>query len=313
MNVYGKWLKRLDLHWTLFGDVQYRFVQHEMKGFRDNPTLFVEKNFNFINPKAGITYTKNGWQAYAVVLQANKEPNRNDFETGLAQQPVHESLHDVELGLQKKDAKNFFAATVYYMYYRNQLVLTGKINDVGAYSRVNVPKSYRLGLELQAEVPIMDWLSLSGNLTLSRNKIDAFTEYIDDFNTWTQKDLLHTNTDISFSPKVIANGIIAVHPIQRLEINAISKYVGDQYLDNTNNELRKLDAYFTQDFRISYSVNKFIFRESQIIFQLNNAFNNLYEPNGYTYPYYYDGELVNENYYYPMAGINFMVALNIKL
>jgi iron complex outermembrane receptor protein len=192
-------------------------------------------------------------------------------------------------------------------------VLTGKINDVGSYTRINVPNSYRTGIELQGGVVFNKWLNASANLTFSRNKIKSFTEYIDNYDDGKQTATQHTNTDISFSPTVIGGGAINILPFKNAEINLSSKYVGKQYLDNTQNNNRSLHAYYTQDARFSYQLKNLIFSEWNLILQVNNIFNRKYEPNGYTYPYIYGGELINDNYYYPMAGTNFMVAVNVKL
>ena len=153
-NIYTKWMHNLNNKWNTFADMQYRHVIHDMKGFEDNPTLFIKRDFNFFNPKAGISYNYNGWNAYLSYAMAHKEPNRDDFEASLQQQPNAETLHDFEAGIERKQKNYNFSATLYYMLYKNQLVLTGKINDVGSYTRINVPNSYRAGIELQAGADI---------------------------------------------------------------------------------------------------------------------------------------------------------------
>ena len=218
-----------------------------------------------------------------------------------------------ELGVEKKTNRYNLGATFYYMLYDNQLVLTGKINDVGSYTRTNVPNSYRTGVELQGGVVFNKYLNASVNLTLSRNKIKSFTEYIDNYDDGKQNIVQHSNTDISFSPSIIGGATINILPFKNAEINLMSKYVGKQYMDNTQNKNRMLKAYFTQDARFAYTLHNAIFHEWNLILQVNNIFNKMYEPNGYTYPYVYGGELINDNYYYPMAGTNFMVAVNVKL
>jgi iron complex outermembrane receptor protein len=248
---------------------------------------------------------------------AHKEPNRDDFEAGLQQQPEAETLHDIEAAIERKQNKYNWSATFYYMLYKDQLVLTGAINDVGSYTRTNVPNSYRAGIELQAGVAINSWLNINGNATFSSNKIKTFTEYIDvydaDFNYTGQQAVEHSNSDISFSPGIIAAGTATVTPLKNMQLNFVSKYIGKQYLDNAQNEGRKLNGYFAEDIRLNYSLFKKPFKHIDIIVAVNNIFNTLYEPNGYTYPYVYDNSLVNENYYYPAAGTNFMIGLNIGL
>lgn len=311
MNVYAKWLYNIDNRFSLFTDLQYRFVKHDIRGFEDNSSLFINRKFNFINPKAGISYNTNNLHTYISYALAHKEPNRSDFEANENEQPIAETLHDFEAGIEKKKNKLSYSATAYYMLYKNQLVLTGKINDVGSYTRTNTPNSYRMGIEIAASAAIAKWFNASGNISISSNKIKSFNEYIDDYDDYTQKEITHTNTAISFSPSVVSCATVSFIPIKNSSIDFISRYVGKQYLDNTENEARSLSAYYTQDVRVSYSLKNIIASRTDILFVLNNIFNKLYEPNGYTYPYYYGGELINSNYYYPMAGTNFMLAVNI--
>lgn len=313
VNVYAKWLHQLNTNWNLFGDLQFRKVMHNMKGFEGSADLFIKRKFNFFNPKLGLSYNSNGLHAYLSYALAHREPNRDDFQAALSEQPHFETLHDVELGIDKKTTKYNWAATFYYMQYNNQLVLTGKINDVGSYTRINVPNSYRMGLELQGGLVINEWLNATANLTLSRNKIKSFTEYIDDYDDYKQQTVEHSNTDIAFAPSVIGGAVINILPFKNAELSIMGKCVGKQYMDNTQNNNRTLGAYYTQDARFIYTVKNLLFKEWDFIFQANNIFNRKYEANGYTYPYVYGGTLINDNYYYPMAGTNFMLAVNVKL
>jgi iron complex outermembrane receptor protein len=317
INAYAKWQYQFSTYWNLFADMQYRHVQHKMNGFSNNPELFINRKFDFLNPKVGIMYSKNGWQSYLSYALANKEPNRDDFEAGATSQPKKETLHDFEAGIEKRTAKFNAGATIYYMRYKDQLVLTGRINDVGAYTRINVPNSYRAGIELQGGYVFNNWLNTVGNLSLSRNKVKAFTEYMDDYDAnweWIgQHTVTHKKTDIAFSPSIVGGATINILPVKNLEISLLSKYVGDQYLDNTQNDARKLNAFYTQDARAILTLKNKIFNELNIIGQVNNVFNKKYEPNGYTYSYVLDGAITADNYYYPMAGTNFMVGVNIKL
>jgi iron complex outermembrane receptor protein len=313
LNIYAKWQYGFSPNWYSFVDMQYRYVSHTMNGFNGSPALHINRNFNFFNPKGGITYSANGTQLYFSYALGNKEPNRDDFQASLVSQPKHETMHDFELGFEKKKAGYSFGAGLYYMYYINQLVLTGQINDVGAYNRTNIPRSYRLGLELQGAARVNPWMNVAGNISLSSNKIRSFTEYIDNWDTGLQDAVTHSHTDISFSPSVIAGATISLLPVQQVEISLLSKYVSKQYMDNTQNEVRKLNAFFTEDLRIGWTIKKLLFSEWRIIGQVNNLFNTMYEPNGYTYNYVYNGDLSTDNGYYPMAGTNYMIGVNIKL
>ena len=311
-SLFTKWTEQWGAHWQSYADLQIRSIQYNMNGFRNNPTLIVKNNYTFINPKAGITYTNKNWQAYLSYAIAGKEPNRDDFEAGIANQPKAETLYDTELGFEKKSAIFTYGANLYYMKYKNQLVLTGKINDVGAYTRSNIPNSYRLGIEIQAKAIINKWINANANAAFSQNKVMDFTEYIDDYDNGGQVVNQYKKTNISFSPAVVAGYTINITPIKNAEISLVGKQVSRQYLDNTSQKSRSLDGYFVQDIRFSLLLEKKFFKATNIILQLNNVFNKKYQPNGYTYSYI-SGGLVSENYYFPMAQFNMMLGVNIKL
>lgn len=313
INAYAKWTQALNARWQSFLDLQYRTVDYRISGFRNNPGISTDNRYHFFNPKLGISYAHQGWQAFASIALANKEPNRDDFEAGLTQQPKPEQLQDLEIGVEKASNSYSWGATFYYMKYRNQLVLTGQINDVGAYARTNIDRSYRMGIELQGSYKFSNWLKLTGNLTLSENKVIDFEEFYDDYDEGNQKSVQYEKTDISFSPSVMGSASAILTPVKNGEIALIGKYVGRQYLDNTSNKNRSLDAFYTQDLRLSYTVKGKAVKDLTMIFQVNNLFNKLYEPNGYTFSYIYNQELTTENYVYPMAGINFMGGVNIRL
>lgn len=313
LNIYSKYQRRLSDKLEAFADIQYRKVLYDIDGFRDNPSLSIHNTYHFVNPKLGLTYNAGSYQLYASYSVGNKEPNRDDFEAGQQQQPKAERLHDVELGVEKKMASHHWGATLYYMRYKDQLVLTGKVNDVGSYTRINIPDSYRFGIELQGSSRITNWLNASANLTWSRNRIQNFTEYYDDYDNGGQKTVQYNSTDISFSPSLIGGASLTVIPAKNAEIGLFGKYVSRQFLDNTSNRERSLRPYFVQDIRFAYTLKQFLFKETNLIFAVNNVFNKKYEPNGYSFSYLAGGQLTTENYYYPMAGTNFMVAVNIKL
>jgi iron complex outermembrane receptor protein len=313
VNFYTKWQHNFAKYWYSFADVQYRTVSHTMNGFEGNGNLDISRKFNFVNPKAGITYSHNTWQAYFSYALGNKEPNRDDFQASLQEQPKAETLHDFEMGVSKKNSRFNYSADLYYMLYKNQLVLTGIINDVGAYTRINVPNSYRMGIELQGAYIFSKWINAQANFSLSRNKIKSFTEYIDNYDTGGQNAVQHTNTDISFSPDMIGAATINIIPEKNITLSFLSKYVSKQYMDNTQNEARSLAGFFTETFRANYTVKNFVFKEWNFILQINNIFNKLYEPNGYTYSYISNNHLYTDNNYFPMAGTNYMLAVNISL
>ncbi|HYE54201.1 MAG TPA: TonB-dependent receptor, partial [Chitinophagaceae bacterium] len=314
LNMYGKWQQQLNQQFQTFADLQYRSVKYVINGFRDNPTLHVNNQYHFLNPKVGVTYTpRAGMQAYISYALANKEPNRDDFEANEQQQPSHETLHDVEIGFERRGVKKSFGITAYYMYYRNQLVLTGKINDVGAYTRTNIPESYRAGVELQGSIMPAGPLRIDASVALSRNKISNFVEYVDDYDNGGQKTFAYDEPDIAFSPSIVANATITYKPVSAAELTWFSKYVGKQYLDNTSNSARQLDAYFLNDLRASYTFKTKLLSQVSLLAQVNNLFDVKYEPNGYTFSYIYGSEFTTENFYFPMAGRNFMVGVNVRI
>lgn len=312
LSMYTKWIQRWGNHWQSFADIQFRYIDYRINGFRNNPTLITRQHFSFLNPKIGVTYTNKTWQAYLSYALAGKDPNRDDFEAGITQQPKAERLHDFELGAEKKGTGYAMGINFYYMRYKNQLVLTGKINDVGAYTRTNIEKSYRAGIEMQGKVTITKWMNLNANISFSENKIRNFTEYLDDYDNGGQQTIFYPKTDISFSPSVIAAGNISFIPVKNAEISLISKYVGRQYLDNTSQRSRSLNPYYLQDIRLSYLLHHRICKETNLILQFNNVFNKKYEPNGYSFSYFYGGDLQTENFYFPMAGFNFILGVNFK-
>ncbi len=312
-NLFLKQQTQLNDWWSLFYDLQYRHVNYTTEGFRDNPKLAVRTRFDFFNPKAGISFRKQNWRSYLSFGVANKEPNRDDFEAGLQNQPRPERLYDLEWGIEKTTKSLSWSATLYYMHYKDQLVLNGKINDVGAYTRTNIPRSYRAGIELTANTKLRHWLVLSGNLALSRNKLPEFTDYVDDYDNGGQQTTTYRNTDIAFSPSMVGGATVSFLPVKNTELSLVHKYVSRQYLDNTSRNDRSLQPFFTQDIRASYHFSRKRLKDLNIILQLNNIWNTCYEPNGYTFSYIFGGTTTTENYYFPMAGTHFMLGVNIKL
>lgn len=232
-SLYSKWVQQLSVTLQSFIDVQFRNINYTINGFRANPTLIRKNNYNFLNPKLGITYNKNNWQLYASYAMAKHEPNRDDFEAGITLQPKPEWLNDFEAGLETKKTNYSFGANLYYMKYKDQLILTGKINDVGAYTRINIPNSYRAGIELQGKYIFTSWMNVAANISFSKNKIKNYTEYLDDYDNGGQKTNFYASTDIAFSPNAVGGASINFIPLKNAEINVVSKYVARQYLDNT--------------------------------------------------------------------------------
>ena len=317
LNIYSKYQYKLTSKLEALVDLQYRRIDYNVGGTRKFPDLRVDQTFHFFNPKLGLTYSLGSLIAYVSFAIANKEPNNNDYETGTAAAaPKREQLQDIELGLEENKNNFGWGINLYYMNYKDQLVLTGKINDVGDAVRINVPASYRMGLELQGRYKLNDYLQLSGNLTLSENKIKNFYDNIPrydvNFALVKQDTFYYRKPDLAFSPGIIGSALAQIFPFSNAEIDITGKYVGQQYLDNSGSKAKSMNGYFVQDFRLQYNWHNKITHDMIIVAQLNNIWNKKYESNGYTYSYFYDQSLVTENFYFPMAGRNFMLALNVK-
>ena len=256
-NVYTKYNYQVSEKINLFTDLQYRNIHYTIDGIDDDlRDITQEHNFNFFNPKFGVFYEpQQNQQLYISLAVANREPNRSNYVDAdpAGKQPVHETLRDWELGYNYKSSAFSFSANYYYMCYKNQLVLTGEINDVGAPIMVNVDKSFRTGIELQAGVKITSTLQWNGNTTFSINKVKNFIEYIDNWDTWGQETYELGTTDLAFSPNIIASSRFTFSPVSKLEFNFISSYVGKQFIDNTSNDDRVLNAWFVNNLNAEYS------------------------------------------------------------
>ncbi len=314
-NIYTKGYYQVSEALNFFADLQYRTVAYDMKGTGDKRQDITQKSdYKFFNPKFGVNYqvskTTSVYASYAV---GNKEPSRQDFVDNAPKAPLAENLQDLEVGYRLVGTKLSFDANFYYMNYKNQLVLTGQVNGVGEAIRVNVPKSYRAGLELSATVKLAEKWKLAANTTFSQNKIKNFTETIVNYDGDADKINKFSKTDISFSPNLIAGGQLSYNPAKNVELAWMTKYVSKQFMDNTSDVNRSLNAFFVNDIRASYSIKPKIVKELTFSLLVNNIFNHLYESNGYTYSYIYDKQVTTENFYYPQAGTNFLLAVKVRL
>jgi iron complex outermembrane receptor protein len=226
--------------------------------------------------------------------------------------PRSEQLKDLELGARYLGNNLSVQVNAFNMDYKDQLVLSGKVNDVGAFTRVNVDKSYRRGMEFEFAYKPIQLITLSGNVTLSQNKIAEFKEYTDDYDNGGQVEVIYKNTDISFSPNTISSACLAFHPVKGLEIAVINKYVDRQFLDNTAKKERSINPYNYHDLRINYSIKLKGVEELNFMFTLSNIFNTVYETNGYTYGYYLGNKLNTYNYLAPAAPTHFMGGISLK-
>ncbi|NRB60617.1 MAG: TonB-dependent receptor [Winogradskyella sp.] len=313
-STFAKANYKLNDRVQLYGDLQVRNVNYETSGINSNLTMFnVDENYTFFNPKAGITYSLNDSNDfYFSYARANREPSRDEFENDPDIEP--EQLNDFELGWRHKKGNFSFSANSYLMLYNEQLVLTGEINDVGAQLRSNSGESYRLGLELEAIIPLTPKLTLQPNMTISTNKN---RETITSLNG----ELVNLGkTDIAFSPDIVAANAIVLQPTKNLQMSLLSKFVGEQYMGNTENPESKLDSFFVNDFNLTYTLETKSIVDSIVLTGLvNNIFNEKYVANGYFGSFDFDDASsptgVSTGFFsgfYPQAITNFLLGVTFN-
>ncbi len=310
VSAFAKATYKLNNRLQLYGDLQVRNVNYATSGINSNLTEFlVDENFTFFNPKAGVTYELNEQNdLYFSYARANREPNRDDFESDPNVRP--EQLNDFELGWRHKKGNFTFNANTYFMLYNEQLVLSGEINDVGAPIRTNSGESYRLGIELDAIIPVTRQLTLQPNIALSSNRN---RETLRSFNGEIQN---LGSTQIAFSPNIVAANAIVYEPVENFQISLLSKFVGEQFMSNTEADASKLDSYFTNDINLVYTLKpKSIFETVVFTALVNNIFNEKFVSNGYYFTFdddFTDPETITTVEgagFYPQAGINFLTGV----
>ena len=299
----------------LYGDLQYRHIYYSFLGYDESLNNVQQQvSLNFFNPKAGITYQFDTHSnVYASFAVGNHEPNRSDFVNSSPQsRPKAENLKDFEFGYRYSEPTFSASINGFYMLYKNQLVLTGALDDVGEAIRTNIKDSYRAGIEASARVKIAEPLSWYVNATLSTNKVKNFEQYLQNYDTGTLDGTQYKKTDIAYSPDFTGSSTISYHPVKNAEIAFISKYVSRQYLDNTSTQSRSLDGYMVNDVRLNYNFSIKGIKNVGIGLLVNNVFSKKYQSDGATYPDIEGGKVVNYNYFFPQAPINFLASLNLK-
>jgi iron complex outermembrane receptor protein len=336
VNLYAKFDYKIGNKLNLLVDLQQRMIQYDFLGF-DNELNRAGQSVSasFFNPKAGVNYKlKEKHSLYGFFGVGNKEPNRDDYTNSTPDsRPSHESMTDIEMGYKLKYKKAYANINIYSMDYTNQLILTGAINDVGAAVRTNVASSYRRGIEISGGISLLKNLEWKLNTTFSDNKIASFTEFIDDWDTWGQVETNYEDTDIAFSPSLIASNQLIFKPVNsdkygNIELALVTKYVGDQYIDNTSNSDRMLAAYVVNDIRLQYSVKTKLFKEIVWSAWVRNFTNTQYVSNAWIYKFksanynpvpddtFANKESVDGRYNligaFPQAGINFFTGLILR-
>lgn len=320
-NVFAKATYQFDEQLSFYGDLQYRNVGYKTTGTNSDTDLMeIDESFNFFNPKAGLTYQFNTANAlYFSYARANREPSRKDFQNNTDVKP--EQLNDFELGWRYDDPGFLINANAYYMLYNEQLVLTGELDTTGNPIRTNSGDSYRLGLEIEAAVRLTSQWSLQPSVTVSSNKtkktvVERDGELVD-----------LGKTNISFSPELVASNALVFQPKEHFQISLLSKYVGEQFMGNTDSPASKLDAYFVNDVNVTYEWHLKSKEDSQkkpflksILFSglANNIFNKKYISNGFYYTY--DDTWTDPNQvttiegagYFPQATTNFLIGATLK-
>ena len=304
---------------NLFVDLQQRVIHYLANGIDNDLTNFnIDASYRFFNPKVGFTFgVAENQTVYASYNVANREPVRSDFVNNYnATLPKHEVLRNIEAGWRLRKANLSLNINYYLMDYTDQLVTTGELNDVGAAIRTNVASSYRTGIEVDGGVRFNTKFSWIGNVSVSQNRVKDFSEVLYDYgvNFDEYKEVVRNygNSNIAFSPNLIGGSTFLYQPISNFEIGLLTKYVGKQYIDNTSNENRKIDAYFTNDLRLSYTWKPSFLRELTLSLLANNIFDVEYSSNGYTYGYLGGGAETRQNYYYPQAGRNYLLMMAMR-
>ncbi len=324
-NIYAKLNYALTPALSLYADIQGRYIGYRIDGENDKwdwnsseqQRLSVDENYYFANPKAGLNYQlSEGSRIYGSFSLASKEPTRNNFtDAKSSEMPRPETLYDYEAGYNYSSPSFAIGANLYYMNYKDQLILTGETNDIGELLADNVEKSYRMGVELTAGVKIAKNLKWSGNATLSRNKIQDYVTYVDSFDeNWDYSQSIDElgEVNISYSPNLTAASLF------EFEKGAFyaalqSNYVGEQYLANTNDEALLLDSYFVSNLRMSYKLSVPNLVDDIVVgLSINNIFNTEYSSSGFSWSCYEQGNKANYLYYVPQATRNFMVNLSLK-
>ncbi|MDK2841668.1 MAG: iron complex outerrane recepter protein, partial [Anaerophaga sp.] len=326
-NVFTKFNWQISPLLRIFADLQYRGINYEMTGDDDDlRTLEQEHDFSFFNPKAGVYVTPaDRHSIYAFAGISNREPTRTDFKEANKDPdatPKAERLYDLEAGYNYESPTFSGGINFYYMHYKDQLVPTGEKSNVGNDIMTNVEKSYRAGVELMATTRPLSWIDWDMNITLSRNIIRDFVEtstnsypvIVDGEEVWKTETITRErgDTEIAYSPSVTGSSRLSAEVIKNLKVSLLSKYVGEQYFDNTESEARKLDAYFVNDLQFTWSLFPKPLKNIDLQLTIHNVLDHEYETNAYGGNWYEQGQEYTWAYYYPMAGRYFMGQVVIR-
>ena len=337
-NVFLKANYHINQQWDVFGDIQYRHVGYKTDGINDkfyddesgyyNQRLDIDKKYDFLNPKGGISWNYDGHRVYGSLAMSHREPERNNFtDNGSYPAPTAEQVMDYEVGYTFNNDLFRVGVNLYYMDYKDQFVQTGAVSDIGEKLTTNIKDSYRMGVELQAGIDPLSWLTIEGNAALSKNKIKDFDEVVEDWDNG-ERTIHYDNSTLAFSPSAILNGFVNVH-YKGLQATWHTNFVSRQYLDNTENKDRSLPCYSTSNVQLSYTMKGNTRKPGcsfpvpmvkELIFGLNfnNILNRRYAASGWVYSAICDSYgHPNDNRYYqigfiPMAGFTMMGNVTLK-
>jgi len=332
---YSAYLKAsyaINPSFCVFADAQYRHVSYKTNGINDkfyekedgtyaNQRLDIDKKYDFFNPKAGVSFSRDGHHAYASAAWSHREPERNNFtDNGSYPAPEAEQLLDYEAGYSFTGGKWRAGVNLYYMDYKDQFVQTGEVSDIGESLTTNIAKSYRMGVELTAGIEVTPWLTLEGNAALSKNKIKDFDEVVEDWDNGSQT-IHYGNSTLSYSPSTILNGFARFH-VSGFEAVWHTNFVSRQYLDNTENDDRSLPCYSVSNLHLGYTATgikkAFGLKEVVLGLDFSNIFARRYAASGWVYSAICDSYgHPNDNRYYqigfiPMAGFTAMGSVTLK-
>ena len=327
-NVFLKAAYHINEQWDVFADLQYRHVGYKTDGINDkfyddesgyyNQRLDINEKYDFMNPKAGFSWTTGNHRVYGSLAMSHRETERNNFtDNGSYPFPKAEQLMDYEVGYTYNSDLFRFGANLYYMDYTDQFVQTGLVSDIGEKLTTNIKDSYRLGIELQAAVDPTSWLTIEGNAALSQNKIKDFDEVVEDWDNGSQT-IHYDHSTLAFSPSTILNGFVTLHH-KGWQAVWHTNFVSRQYLDNTENKDRSLPSYSTSNLSLSYTLKpQKVMKEAIFGLSFSNLFNKHYAASGWVYSAICDSYgHPNDNRYYqigfiPMAGFTMMGNVTLR-
>lgn len=307
-------------------DLQYRHVSHDLTGIDDDDMedMTQSRTWDFFNPKAGLYYSKGKHTAFASVAVGQREPARADikdaFKSGANSTIKPEHLTGYEVGYTYDNQKLMVSYVMYYMNYSNQLVPTGKLNDVGYKLMSNAEKSYRAGVEVALGWKPSNAWQFDANATFSRNRVVDHTvwyETYDNSSDWGDAAQLSQHFDeakLPYSPESMGAFRVSWKPLRNLSLSATEKFVSEQYITNTQNDALKLPAYHSTNVSMTYDFRLLGVTEASLGVHVINLTNQSYACNGWGYEAHFaNGDpTYTEVGLYPVAPRNYLAKFTVR-